>query len=81
MLLKELKGLDDEVTEVLSLSLGVVDAVTNVQVLGLEEVHDGQDLTVVWHKSLTDGIGAEDESLKDVESDGNDLWVAGVECG
>ena len=81
VLLKELKGLDDEVTEVLSLSLGVVDAVTNVQVLGLEEVHDGQDLAVVWHKSLTDGVGAEDESLKDVESDGNDLWVAGVECG
>ena len=79
VLLEELEGLDNEVAEVLALPLGVVDAVTNVEVLGLEQVHDGQDLAVVWHEGLTDGIGAEDESLEDVKGDSNDLGVARVE--
>ena len=49
MRLEHLEGLHDKVTKILALTLGVVDHVTLVLVLGLEQVHDGEDLTVVWH--------------------------------
>ena len=80
MCLEHLEGLHDEVAKVLSLALAVVDGITLVQVLGLEQVHDWQDLTVVWHKGLTDGITALDKRLQDVESSGNNLGITGVEC-
>lgn len=80
MCLEHLECLHDEVTKVLSLALAVVDGITLVQVLGLEQVHDWQDLTVVWHKGLTDGITALDKRLQDVESSGNNLGITGVEC-
>ena len=67
MHLKELERLLDEVAKVLSLALTVVDLVALVQVLGLEQVHDGQDLTVVRHQGFTDGVTAGNESLQDVQ--------------
>ena len=78
--LEHLEGLHDEVAKVLSLALAVVDSITLVQVLGLEQVHDWQDLTVVWHEGLTDGITALDERLQDMQSGGNNLGITGVEC-
>ena len=47
--------------------------------MGPEEVEDGQDLAVVGHQGLTDGIGASDEGLQDLESDSNDFSITGVE--
>ena len=76
---EKLKSRLDKVSQVLALPLAVVDAIANVEVLGLEHVHDGQDLAVVWHEGLTDGVGAEDEALEDVKGDSNDLGVARVE--
>ena len=66
----------DEVTEVLQLALRVVDVVAHVQVVGLEEVHDGQDLAVVGHEGLADGVAAIDESLQDVEGRRDDFSIA-----
>ena len=77
--LEELESLDNQVAKVLSLALTVVDSITLVQVLGLEEVHDGENLTVVWHEGLADGIAAKDKVLQDVEGGGNDGGVTGVQ--
>ena len=77
--LEELESLDNQVAKVLTLALTVVDSITLVQVLGLEEVHDGENLTVVWHEGLTDGVAAEDEGLEDVEGCGDNLMITGVQ--
>ena len=79
--LEELESLDNQVTKVLSLALTVVDLITLVQVLGLEEVHDGENLTVVWHEGLTDGVAALHESLKDVEGSSDHIRVTRVQGG
>ena len=79
--LEKLERFLNEIAEVLLLALRVVDAVAHVDVLRLEEVHDGEDLTVVGHKGLTDGIAALDEGLKDVERGDDDLVVTGVQSG
>ena len=77
--LEHFECLLDEVTEVLLLALRVVDVVAHVQVCGLEEVHDGQDLAVVGHEGLADGVAARDESLQDVEGRRDDFFIAGVQ--
>ena len=77
--LEKLESLNDQVAKVLTLALTVVDRITLVQVLGLEEVHDGENLTVVWHEGLADGVAAEDKMLQDVEGGGNDGGVTGVQ--
>ena len=79
--LKEFEGLLDEVAEVESLALAVVNLVAEVGVVLLEEVHHGKNLAVVGDEGLTDGVGAGDESLQDLEGDGNNFTVAGVESG
>ena len=76
--LEELESLLDEVANVEAFALGVVDLVAEVGVVHLEQVHHGEDLAVVWHEGLTDGVGAGDETLQDLESDGNNLRVACV---
>ena len=79
MLLENLEGLLDQIAEVLLLALRIVNAVALVQVLLLEEVHDGQDLAVVGHERLTNGVAAEDEGLEDVEGRGDNLVITGVQ--
>jgi hypothetical protein len=46
---KHLKGVDDKIAQVLALALTVINFISLVQVASLEEVHDGEDLAVVWH--------------------------------
>jgi hypothetical protein len=53
----------DKVSKIHALSLAVVDFVTNICVLGLEKVHDGEDLPVVRYKSFTNGFTASYEGL------------------
>ena len=77
--LEHFECLLDEVTEVLLLALRVVDVVAHVQVIGLEEVHDGQNLAIVGHEGLADGVAARDESLQDVEGRRDDFFIAGVQ--
>ena len=79
MLLEKLEGRDNKVTEVLSLALAVVDLIALVQVLRLEEVHDGEDLTVVRHEGFTDRVTALDEGLENVERSRDNVGVASVQ--
>ena len=77
--LEEFESLLDKVAEVESLALAVVDLVTEVGVVLLEEVHHGEDLTVVGDEGLTDGVGAGHEGLQDLEGDSDNFTVTGVE--
>jgi hypothetical protein len=77
--LKQLQRLLDQVAQVLLLALRVVDFVSLVQVLGLEQVHDRKDLAVVRHQGLADGVTAQHERLQDVQSRRDDLCVARIE--
>jgi len=63
----------------LLLALRVLDAVTDVEVLLLKEVHDRQDLAVVGHEGLTDGVTAGDEGLEDVQGGGDDVSITRVQ--
>jgi len=77
--LEELERLLDQIAEVLLLALGVIDAVTHVEVVRLEQVHDGKDLTVIRHESFTDGITALDEGLEHMERRADDLVITSVQ--
>ena len=79
MHLEQLESLDDEVAKVLALALAVINRVALVQVLGLEQVHDGQNLAVVGHEGLTNGVTALDEGAQDVQGGGNDFVVTCVQ--
>lgn len=67
--LEHLESLLNEITKVCCLSLAVVNLVSQVLVLDLEEVHHGEDLTVVGDKCLTDGVRASHKCLEDLKSD------------
>ena len=77
--LEQLECLHDEIAKVLTLALTVVNLVALVQVLGLEQVHDWQDLAVVWHQGFSDGVAARDQLLQDMQSSRNDVAVTGVQ--
>ena len=53
----------DEVSQVGSLALAVVDLVTNVLVADLEEVQHRKDLSIVGNEGLTNGVRAANEGL------------------
>ena len=80
MLLEQLERLNDQVAKVGRLALTVVDSVALVQVLRLEQVHDRQNLAVVRHQGLTDGVAALDEVLEDVQRGGDNLRITRVQC-
>ena len=61
--LEHLEGLLDQVAQVKALPLAVIDLVTQVEVLDLEQVEDGQDLPVIGHEGLTNGVRAGDQCL------------------
>jgi len=61
--LEHFKSRLNQVTQVLALSLAVVDLVSEVDVLCLHQVQDGEDLTVVWDQGLANSVRASDESL------------------
>ena len=63
MSLEQLKCLHDQVPEVLALALAVVDCISLIQVLGLEEIHDRQNLAIVGHQGLTNSVTCLDEPL------------------
>lgn len=79
MHLEQFQGLLNQITKIVSFSLTVVNFVTQVGIPRLEQVHDGQDLSIVWHECLTDGIGAGDECLQNFQGDGDDLWITRVQ--
>jgi len=79
--LKHFKRVLNQVAHVKSLSLGVVNLVAEVGVALLEEIHHGQNLSVVWHEGFADGVTAGHEGLQNLQGDGDDLRVAGVKGG
>ena len=79
--LEHLEGLLDQVAQVQTLPLAVVDLVTDVGVALLEKVHHGQNLSVVGNQGLSDGVGASHECLQDFEGDGDDFTVTSVQSG
>jgi hypothetical protein len=79
--LEQLKGLLDEITQVEAFSLAVIDLVTDVGVLGLEQVHDWKNLSVVWYECLTNGIRACNQCLQNLQANGDVFWVSCVQAG
>ena len=74
--LEALERLLDKVAQVLLLALGVVNAVTHVAVLCLEQVHHGKDLAVVGHEGLADGVTALHKLLQDHQSSADNGGVS-----
>ena len=79
MHLKQFQGLLNQISKIVSLSLTVVNLITQVGVSSLEEVHDGENLAVVGHEGLSDGVTALDEGLQDVQCRHDDFFVARVQ--
>ena len=52
-LFKQLQGLTDEISQVLSFPLTVLDFVTNSVVVISEDIKNGKDLPVVGYKGLS----------------------------
>ena len=61
--------------------MGVINLVTEVGVAVFEQVHNGQNLSVVGNEGFADGVAAGDECLQNLKSNGDDLRVAGVKGG
>ena len=78
--LEKFESLHNDISQILALALRVIDLVSLIQVLGLEEVHDGQDLSVVGHESLANSVTALNQSLEDMKSGGNNLGVTSAQC-
>lgn len=79
--LEKFKRVLNEVSHVKSFSLWVVDFVAKVSVAVFEQVHDGQNLSVVGHESFADSVTAGYECLQNLESNCDDFGVAGVKGG
>ena len=79
--LEHFESVLNQVAHVEAFTLGVVNLVAEVVVALLEQVHDGQDLSVVWHESFADGVTAGNERLQNLQGDGDDLGIAGVQGG
>mmetsp|Transcript_85931 Transcript_85931/g.192114 ORF Transcript_85931/g.192114 Transcript_85931/m.192114 type:complete len:262 (-) Transcript_85931:297-1082(-) len=79
--LEKLEGLVDEVPDVYSFALRVVDLIANIGTIVLVNVEDWQDLPVVRDKGLADHIPAEHQGLQDLENRGHDLRVPSVQGG
>ena len=56
MLLHQLERLLNQVTNVVSILLRVVNGITNVQITMPQQVHNRQDLAIVGHKRLSNSI-------------------------
>jgi hypothetical protein len=63
------------------LSLTVIYLIAGANVAVFVEVEDGQDLSVVRHEGFADHLAALHELLEDLQDDGDDLSVPGVEGG
>lgn len=56
----------NEVTDVLSPLLSVIDAVAGVQIIVLEGIENGEDLSVVRNESFADIFTRDDEVLQNL---------------
>ena len=79
--LEEFKGLLNQVSKIVCLSLTIINFVSQVVVTCFEKVHDWQNLSVIWNKCFTDSIRTCNKTLQNLEGDSNNLWVSSVEGG
>jgi hypothetical protein len=79
LLFKRFQRLVDEITDILSLLLAVIDAVARVEVLLLENVKHRQDLSVVRDQCFANKRGRGYQRLQDLQGAAHDLVVSGVE--
>lgn len=56
----------NEVTDILSPLLSVIDAVAGVQIIVLEGIENGEDLSVVRNESFTNIFTRDDEVLQNL---------------
>ena len=77
---EKLKGLLNQITQVEALSLTIINLVSNIGILGLEQIHNWQDLSVIWHESFSNSIWACNQSLQDFEANCNVFWVSGIQA-
>jgi len=75
---EKLKGRLNQIAEVGTLALRIVDLIAKVCVRSLEQIHHRQDLSVVGHKSLTNCVRAGNECLENFKRYGNNLRITGV---
>ena len=68
MNLECLKSLLDNITQILAFSLTVVNLIANIGILGLEQIHDWQNLPVVRNQSFTDVLTTSDQGLDNLQS-------------
>ena len=80
VLLEHLEGLLDQVPQIAALPLAVVNLVSHVRVLGLHKIQNGQDLAVVGHQCLANGVRAHHQLLQDLEGDAHNFTISGVQC-
>ena len=80
-LLQQLKSLSDQVAQVESLPLAVLDMVPNFWVAVTEYIEDGQDLPVVGHQGLSYHLSWKNQLLNDLQHGSNDLGVSCVQGG
>ena len=57
MLLHRFECLLDQIADIILIFLTVIDGITDVFVAVAQEIHDGEDLTVVGDQSFGDCIG------------------------
>ena len=63
------------------LSLTVINFIAGANVAIFVQVEDWKNLPVVGHQGLSDHLAGLHELLQDLEDDGDDLSVSGVERG
>mmetsp|Transcript_25065 Transcript_25065/g.60792 ORF Transcript_25065/g.60792 Transcript_25065/m.60792 type:complete len:228 (+) Transcript_25065:223-906(+) len=76
---KNLKGLLNQISQVLALSLGVVDRISNVDVPTLEDVEHRKDLPIIRNQCLSDHFARQYQHLTDLQSGGNHIRVTCVQ--
>jgi hypothetical protein len=68
----------DEVTKDQGFSLTILNFVTDVAVVVLEQVEDGKNLSVIRHESFTNSVGAHNQVLQNLQCHSNDLGASSV---
>ena len=61
------------------LPLAVINFISKVSILCLEQIHDWQNLSVIWNKGFSNSIRACYQCLQNLKSDSYIFWVSGIQ--
>ena len=76
---EQFQGLLDQISKIVSFPLTIIDLVSQVVVSSFEQIHDWEDLSVVWHESFTNGFGTGHKSLQNFQGNRDNFWVSSVQ--